>query len=108
MDKGERPFFRSGDFKKEERRNEKENKRNNWFKQSNENFKSVMFVDATPKSELLRLLKDAEKKHKIGEDRRIKFVEKIGVKTVDYLKIDDPFRSNCFKDDCLACRDGGI
>ena len=106
VNNGERPFFRSANFKKEDRKNEKDKNKNEWFKKSNPNYKSVMFVDATPNSELIRLLKEAEKNNMIDENNRIKFVEKVGVKTLDYLKVDDPFRTNCSKDDCLACHDG--
>ena len=45
-----------------------------------------MFVDATPGDELLKMLKDTEKKHMISEDFRIKFVSKAGVKLKSLLQ----------------------
>ena len=51
------------------------------------------------------MLKSTEDNHKINENFRIKFVEKSGVKYVDYLKNVNPFGENCKKeDDCLTCR----
>ena len=51
------------------------------------------------------MLKSTEDRHKINENCRIKFVEKSGVKYVDYLKNVNPFGKNCKKeDDCLMCR----
>ena len=63
-----------------------------------------MFVEATPDSELLNALKAVEDKNRIGEDKRIKFVEKSGKKIVEAVRVTDPFRKNCEEEDCLACR----
>ena len=51
------------------------------------NFKSVYFVEPTPGSVLLKMLKKTESEYKIDDKCRIKFVEKSGTKFVDYLKL---------------------
>lgn len=57
-----------------------------------QNLQSVFFVNSTPNSELLKLLKKTEEENKINEDGRIKFVGKAGVKNFDYLKLTDPIQ----------------
>ena len=102
--KGERPFYRPSTFKRNERKKSKEKKKNDWFK-TDENIKSVIFVEATPDSELIRKLKETENKHKIDDENRIKFVEKCGTKIMNLVSIADPFRKNCPPEkDCLPCR----
>ena len=106
-EKGERPFFRPSRFKKKERLKKKSEKKNSWFKHKNDVVKSVMFVDPSPKSELMKLLKETEDKHKISDEERIKFVEKAGMKAVDVMKVNDPFRKNCPPEKhCLPCKNG--
>ena len=83
--KGERPFYRQRNFKKQERRQEKENKKVNWFKQKNNKFTTVYFVPPTPGSKLLKMLKTTEEAFQIDENNRIKFVETCGRKYVDYF-----------------------
>ena len=68
---------------------------NSRFFNSEENTVSVMFVEATPHGELIRLLKETEEKHMVAPDKRIKFVEKCGQKQIDTICISDPFRTNC-------------
>ena len=63
-----------------------------------------MFVEATPNSELVRKLRETEEKHKIDDNKRIKFIEKCGKKIIDEIRIADPFRTNCKEPDCLACK----
>ena len=65
----------------------------------------MIFVNPTPNEELLNLLKEMEKKHKIGDKARIKFIQRSGVKTIDTLKVNDPFKANCFRKNCMACYD---
>ena len=65
---------------------------NSRFFNSEENTVSVMFVEATPHGELIRLLKETEEKHMVAPDKRIKFVEKCGQKQIDTIRISNPFR----------------
>ena len=88
---GEGPFYRPPSYKREERKKNKGKKKLNWFKKESDNLKSVMFVEATPNSELINMLKKTENIHKIDNNNRIKFVEKCGKKNVDALRVSDPF-----------------
>ena len=101
--KEEDPLFRPPDFEEEQRRKAKKNNKLQWFKK-NKNIQSVMFVDATPNSELLNMLKATEELYKIDEDKRVKFVEKPGMKIINRVSLTDPFRKNCIEEDCLSCK----
>ena len=63
-------------------------KKKSWFKgkDENSNFKSVMFVDATPGDKLVKMIKATEEKHKIAEDQRIKIISKVGTKLVNLFE----------------------
>ena len=105
VENNERPFYRNHKYQRTKRYKDKIAKKNNWYKSKCDKYKSVIFVDPTPNSLLLKMLKSTEDRHKINENCRIKFVEKSGVKYVDYLKNVNPFGENCKKeDDCLMCR----
>ena len=60
----------------------KDEKVKNWFRRGNnsEQFKTVMFVTATPGEKLLKILKETEAKFRISDDFRIKFVSNAGIK----------------------------
>ena len=78
-------MYRLAEYEREKRKDKKNNAKNNWFKNKNPNFKSVMFVEPTPNSGVVKLLRHAEEQHKMSENKRIKFVEKAGVKLVHKL-----------------------
>ena len=99
---GTRPFYRKNEFNKSERIQQKQKKRNNWFK-SGGNYTSVMFVDATPDDKLLKTLQNIEYKFKISENDRIKFVSKSGIKLKSLLQRKDPFDSKCNTVNCKPC-----
>ena len=66
--------------------------------------KSVVFVQQTKDSKLIKKLREAEEK--LGETTgyRIKFVEKVGEKLVDILCQSNPWKGNrCNRDKCLLC-----
>ena len=52
---GKRPFYRPPDMRNKDRKGSKENKESNWYKKgiANNKFTSVMFIEATPNSELV-------------------------------------------------------
>ena len=103
--RGKRPFYRSKNYERKEREESKKKKKTSWFKDSENNFKTVFFVPPTPNNVLLRMLKRTEERHKIGETDRIKFVETAGRKYIDFLKSGDQFRVKCTpKEDCLVCK----
>lgn len=101
-----RPFYRPKNFEKKERKQKKRNIKYNWFAKKNAKYTSVMFVNPTPNSELLKMLEKTENRHKLDENKRVKFVEKSGVKIVNILQ-SDPFATNCTKEDCIACKSLG-
>ena len=104
-EKGERPFFRSRDFQRNERDEDKERKRGSWFKQNNNKYKTVFFVPPTPNSVLLKMLKQTEEHNMISEDERVKFVETCGTKYIDYLKTPSPFNEKCKdEENCIVCK----
>ena len=98
-----RSLFRPKGYKKQERKKEKKLKKTKWFAREESRYSTVIFINPTSNSELLKLLEKTEASNKISEDKRIKFVEKNGSKIIDILKKQDPFASNCEKHDCLAC-----
>ena len=103
--KGDRPFYRPSSFRNVDRKRGKNDKKTNWYKKKDKHFKSVIFVESTPNSELVNMLKKTEEKHRIGEHIRVKFVEKCGTKKIDIFKVPDPFRKNCPPvKDCLSCK----
>ncbi|XP_044170062.1 uncharacterized protein LOC122954094 [Acropora millepora] len=85
---GVKPMYRPKEWRQNERRKEKEEKRRSWYRKGN--YSSVIFVPATPGSSLKRLL---------DED-----VKKSGLR----IRIADPFKKRtCERECCFVCRTGG-
>ena len=82
---GKRSYYRSAAERKLAKAADKgENEK--WFskrKDDKNKFTSVMFVEATPNGELVDCLRKIEEKYKIAENKRIKFVEKSGIKLIN-------------------------
>ena len=100
---GLRPYFRSKSFQKNERTSRKLNKKTKWFKNAENKYKTVMFVDSTPGDKLLKKLRETEQKHKISESMRIKFVSKSGIKLINKFEKKDPFQKPCDSVKCKPC-----
>ena len=102
---GQRPFYRPPDFRKDERIASKIRKSKDWYKcgKSDNEFMSVMFVEATPEDRLLKMLKETEDKYRISEKHRIKFVTKSGIRLKHLLERKDQFLSKCMESDCYPC-----
>ena len=64
-----------------------------------------MFIDATPNSELIKKFREVEERCKIDDKKRIKFVEKSGMKLIDAIRPSNQFQSNCKDEECIACKD---
>ena len=109
---GEVPFYRNRQWKKNERRKEKEKKRNDWYKKGGT--ESVLFISATPNSELKNQLQKEINKTSF----KIRVIEKSGTKLVKLLQRNDPFKKKeCRnKEECMicsgsnpgGCRDSGV
>ena len=65
--------------------------------------KSVIFVEATPNDELVKLMRQTEEAHKVSENFRIKFISKAGIKLKHVLGSKDPFEGKCKVNDCMPC-----
>ena len=76
----------------------------NWFRKKNNNFTTVIFVNATPNGELIQRMRHIEEQYQIASDKRILFVERPGAKVVEQISLSDPFRQNCTDSECLACK----
>ena len=92
-----------------DRKGQKINKRNKRSKVKEKEketveIKSVIFIQQTKDSKLVKWLREAEEK--LGETTkyRIKFVEKVGEKLVDILCQSNPWKGNqCNREQCLLC-----
>ena len=102
VDRGERPLYRPYDWEREARDRAKTEKLLNWYKRGG--YESVMFIQATPGSELQR-------KFQAEVDRsglRIRVVEKAGRSIKSMLQRSDPFKAAvCDREACLVCQTGG-
>ena len=99
---GRKPVYRKREWKRNERRREKIRKSKNWYKKGGE--ESVLFVTATPGSELKNKLQKEIKKSKF----KIKVVEKSGNKIIRLLQKNNPFKKEkCGKEDCMICAGNG-
>ena len=77
--------------------------RQQWYTRSGR-FDSVMFVEATPSSELARRIRDAVKRSKL----RIQVVEKAGTTIKGLLQRSNPYGVGpCHRSNCLICERGG-
>ena len=95
---GVRPVYRARNWKRKERRKEKLKKAKEWYKTGGN--ESVLFITATPESELKGLLQEVIEKSKI----KIKVVEKSGKKMMRILQKNNPFaKRECGKEDCMVC-----
>lgn len=99
---GKRPMYRKINWKREERKQMKADKKTNWYEK--DGCDAVIFVPATPKSELARMYKEKIKK----SDIKIKVVERGGTKIKNLLQINDPLSDKkCSKEDkCFVCESG--
>ena len=99
---GEVPLYRPKEWKTKERQNKKRQKKKTWYKEGGYN--SVIFVPATPKSELKKMLDENVKDSGI----KIKVVEKAGTNVKRILQRSDPFKErNCGREDCIVCSTEG-
>lgn len=99
---GEVPLYRPKEWKREEREQLKRQKRKDWYKKGG--YRSVIFVPATPNSELRKMLEEDVQSSGI----KIKIVETAGTNMKRMLQRSDPFKSrNCLKEECIVCQSGG-
>ena len=99
---GIRPLYRPKERKTKERASEKQRKKNNWYKTRGDD--AVIFIPATPKSELQRRYTREIK----ASGLKIKVLEQTGMSLKRLLQRSNPFKSKtCEKADCMVCLNGG-
>ena len=73
-----------------------------WYKK-NGKYDSVMFVEATPGSELRKEVERIVRRHRV----KIKVVERVGTTVKRTLQKSDPFsQRGCGRDQCVVCESG--
>ena len=100
---GERPIHRNRDFEKEKRKQEKADKKLNWYKgKDGKSFESVLMIPATPNGELKTIIQEKAKL----SDLKVKIVEKAGVQLATYLQKFDKTNSKgqCKEKNCMICQ----
>ena len=98
---GECPMYRNKEWKKKERLRKKQQSKTTWFKKGKTDYKSIIFVPATPQSKLQKEYSKIIKKHKVN----IKVVEKAGKQIKTTLQTSDPFKQNkCQDEECFPCK----
>lgn len=100
---GEKPLYRTREWKREERIKEKVCKKRQWFRRGG--YSSFIMVPVTPNSELKRRLDKDVDQSKI----KIKIVEKADVSVKTLLQRSNPLKKDkgCGKEDCLVCMTEG-
>ena len=95
----EKPMYRNKNWKKNERRKVKLDKRKTWYEKGG--YEAVVFVPATPKSKLAKSYTAKIKESGV----KIKVVERAGNKIKNILQVNDPLSDKkCKKEDnCLVC-----
>ena len=101
-EEGLKPMYRGRRHERTSRRKDKMSKRNNWFTDARN--ESVLFVPATPNSELAKLYRQEIRESKI----RIKVVEKSGTKIKDTLQKNSVTSNDgCDDSTCFVCNTEG-
>ena len=94
----DRPLYRGKGRNTPQRRKENKERKKNWFRRGN--YESVMFVPATPDSELKRRIQDEIDVTNV----KVKVIERMGTKIKRMLQKNNPFkRRQCNDDLCFVC-----
>ena len=100
---GEEPLYRPREWNKVERAKTRRARKTDWFKGKNDSKESVIFVPATPGSELKNRYLNVIAEAGVG----IGVAEVPGSNLKRRLQKFDPFRKKkCEKEDCLVCAEG--
>ena len=100
---GIRPIHRPRNWRREERRKEKEQKRKDWYR--NGGFDTVLFTTMTPDGKLKRMYENEIRKSGL----RIKVVERSGKTLKSQLQTSNPFKQKrCGRGDCFICTTSNV
>jgi hypothetical protein len=110
---GLKPIYRSKEWKdKNNWTAKKKSKKENWWKGKQEiKNKSVIFVPATPGSELARMFRKVEREQREQNQNQmnIQIIEQTGVSLEKLFQRSNPFKQkNCEKSDCVVCDGNGV
>lgn len=99
-EKGEKPLYRDRKWKRKERKKEKRTKKETWYKKGG--YETVMFIPATPKSELKKIYEKTIENSKV----KVKVIEKRGQTLKDILQKSRPTeKRKCEeKEKCMVCK----
>ena len=93
-----RGIYRERTWNRNQRRKQREEKRKTWF--ATGNYESVLFIQATPNSELRDKIQEEVRKNGV----KMKVIEKSGTKLIRLLQRNDPFKQKkCLAEDCFVC-----
>ena len=94
----DRPLYRGKEMNTAQRRKERKKEKNAWFKRGG--CESVLFVQATPKSELKQMIQEELAASNIN----IKVIERSGRNVKRILQKNNPFaREQCVDNSCFVC-----
>ena len=95
------PFHRSRDMISLAKKNKSSA---DWFRGKQNEYRSVLFVPATPESELAKHIMKVEMENTQGRQYRIKVVERSGTTIKDTIGTRYPWKyDRCSKSDCFLC-----
>ena len=101
-ERGIRPLHRPKNWRRTERKREKENKMKNWYKQGG--FDSVLFVPTTKNGKLRRMYQHVIQNSGI----RMRVVERTGRTLKSQLQTSNPFKRRiCGRENCFVCTTTG-
>ena len=101
-----RPVHRSRDWKKRERRREKEQKQTNWHKNQNVQISAPKILDPTSGS-MTKDIKDVCRKFEQVTGMRVAVNERAGDAVKHVAKAEPLKRKGCGREDCFPCSTGG-
>ena len=92
-------IYRKREWRRDERIQKKEKRKKNWYTKGE--YKPVIFIAATPNSELAKKLQGEINK----TDVKLKVIEKSGMKIIRHLQQNDPFKEKMCADreKCSVC-----
>ena len=108
---GIKPLFRPREWNFEERQKSKNEKKRNWWNNTNAQiqYTSVLFVTPTPGGVLAKEVRTREAEINRNSKERVKIEEKGGLKIKDILVSKNPFKkSKCVQKTCPLCKQSDI
>ena len=96
-----KPFHRSRDMISVAKKSKSSS---DWFRGKQNEFRSVLFIPATPGSELVKRIRKIEIENNQGRQSRIRVVERSGMTIKDTISTRYPWAyDRCNKSDCFLC-----